>query len=412
MGANAAKNATSADQCIIIGYDAVGTGVMTGDDNTIIGATAGTNITSGELNIAIGRNAMHLGVVTGSNNIAIGTESGDDLTSGGSNVMMGTEAGRNINTGSQNTCIGHNSGASITTTSENTYVGSLAAGSGQSGNNVAVGSKALGSGGHGDYSVAMGWSAGEDLTGTQTTLIGGEAGRQATSTDASVAIGYNAMGEGATTGNQNTIVGAYAGKGMTSGSQSVFIGSYAGQTTTTGDYNICIGRDARTSSSSSAAQIVIGANLTGTTNNAVFIGTSAGHRRMDFLDDGTWDSGSDIRMKTNIEDSNMGLSFINKLRPVIFNWKSPSEFPQEWTDYNAENTEPLTSNTKIGLIAQEVKEAIDELGIEHYDGTWGERSDGQQEIGASDYVFPLIKAVQELTDKNEALEARLAALEG
>jgi hypothetical protein len=258
----------------------------------------------------------------------------------------------------------------------------------------------------------MGWSAGEDLTGTQTTLIGGEAGRQATSTDASVAIGYNAMGEGATTGDQNTIVGAYAGKGMTSGAQSVFIGSYAGQTTTTGDYNICIGRDARTSANNSAAQIVIGANLTGTTNNAVFIGTSAGHVRNDFLSDGTWDQVSDVRKKTNIEDSSMGLEFINKLRTVIFNFKAPSEYPEEWAEYNANQTEPIVKDKKIGLIAQEVKEAIDELGIEHYDGTWGERSDGQQEIGASDYVFPLIKAVQEQQTIIDDLKARIEELEG
>ena len=102
----------------------------------------------------------------------------------------------------------------------------------------------------------------------------------------------------------------------------------------------------------------------------------------------------------------MGLGFINKLRTVIYNYKAPSEYPEEWTEYDAKVMEPHCKDKKIGLIAQEVKEAIDELGIEHYDGTWGERPDGQQEIGPSDYIYPLIKAVQELSAQVEELKSK------
>jgi len=108
----------------------------------------------------------------------------------------------------------------------------------------------------------------------------------------------------------------------------------------------------------------------------------------------------------------MGLEFINKLRTVIFNWKAPSEFPKEWDAYNPEDTTPVTPNKKMGLIAQEVKEVIDELGIEHYDGTWGEKPDGQQEIGPADYIFPIIKAVQELSTQVDELKQELKTLKG
>jgi len=207
-----------------------------------------------------------------------------------------------------------------------------------------------------------------------------------------------------TTASNNTAVGYAALTANTTGTQNVALGKSAGNQITTGNYNVCIGYDTRTSAVGSSAQIVIGTSVIGTANNAVFIGTSAGHVRNDFLDDATWDQVSDVRKKTNIEDSSMGLEFINKLRTVIFNFKAPSEFPEEWAEYNANQTEPLTENKKIGLIAQEVKEVIDELGIEHYDGTWGEKPNGQQEIGPSDYIFPLIKAVQELSAEVEELK--------
>ena len=55
---------------------------------------------------------------------------------------------------------------------------------------------------------------------------------------------------------------------------------------------------------------------------------------------------------------------------------------------------------------------LDKLGIEHYDSVWGEKPDGQQEIGPSDYIYPLIKAIQEQQALIESLTARIATLEG
>ena len=35
---------------------------------------------------------------------------------------------------------------------------------------------------------------------------------------------------------------------------------------------------------------------------------------------------SDLHKKTNIESTDLGLSFINELRPVTFNWKPNKNF--------------------------------------------------------------------------------------
>ena len=58
-----------------------------------------------------------------------------------------------------------------------------------------------------------------------------------------------------------------------------------------------------------------------------------------------------------------------------------------------------------GMISQEVKTALDNAGIDGEDfGGWSENSVGQQELAYSMFVFPLIKAVQELSAKVVALE--------
>ncbi len=45
-------------------------------------------------------------------------------------------------------------------------------------------------------------------------------------------------------------------------------------------------------------------------------------------------------------------------------------------------------------------------------GGWDEMAGGVQTVGQSMFVYPLIKAIQELSAKNDALEARLTTLEG
>ena len=65
-----------------------------------------------------------------------------------------------------------------------------------------------------------------------------------------------------------------------------------------------------------------------------------------------------------------------------------------------------------GLIAQEVKEAIDKHNITDFGGWDEEESSGIQAISQGMFVHPLIKAVQELTKQVETLKTEVAALKG
>ena len=107
----------------------------------------------------------------------------------------------------------------------------------------------------------------------------------------------------------------------------------------------------------------------------------------------------------------MGLDFINEIRPVTFKWKPSYDIPKElYTLYN-ETNEKDTEVLNHGLIAQNVRAALDKYGDKSFTG-WDIAEDGSQSVGVGAFVLPLIKAVQELSAKNEALEARLAKLEG
>jgi hypothetical protein len=118
---------------------------------------------------------------------------------------------------------------------------------------------------------------------------------------------------------------------------------------------------------------------------------------------------SDAREKTDITPSALGLDFINKLKPVSYRWKVGQN--------NIDNEKVVPregKRTHYGLIAQEVKETIDSLGVGDFGG-WvlGDINDPESSQGLNygQFICPLVKAVQELTKKNTALEERLAKLE-
>ena len=51
--------------------------------------------------------------------------------------------------------------------------------------------------------------------------------------------------------------------------------------------------------------------------------------------------------------------------------------------------------TMHGMVAQEVKAALDKAGVDTFGG-WKLNNDGSQRLSNDMFVFPLIKAVQEL----------------
>jgi len=110
---------------------------------------------------------------------------------------------------------------------------------------------------------------------------------------------------------------------------------------------------------------------------------------------------SDKNFKKNISSLNIGLDLIKKLKPSQYNYK-----------IDAEDTPVM-----YGLIAQELEQSLDEINVKK-NSTWLLQHEPQEDEKQSDYnldyskLIPvLIKAIQELSAKNDALEARVAALE-
>ena len=178
---------------------------------------------------------------------------------------------------------------------------------------------------------------------------------------------------------------------------------------TTGTGNICIGTSTRTSAAGSTNQINIGYGVTGQANDNVTIGSFSGKIYNAYTSNATWTQTSDGRLKTNIQDDSLGLSFINRLRPVKFNWKPSDEIDQSLPYYNATN-QRNTETVIHGLIAQEVKAALDAEGVDTFAG-WDMGPDGIQAISREMFISPLIKAIQEQQAIITQLTARITALE-
>mgnify|MGYP003629721507 FL=1 len=181
---------------------------------------------------------------------------------------------------------------------------------------------------------------------------------------------------------------------------------------TTGDYNVCVGHGTD-GSITAGNQIAIGTGaVCDGANKGRWGNSSVGTNNIQT----DWTVDSDIRIKKNIEDSDIGLSFINALKARKYNKKHPSEYDAEilearykqgGTNYDDNKDEIIKDefdDNKVwnGLVAQEVKTVMDDLDVE-FSG-WSEDTKGKQGIQYSTLVVPLIKAVQELSAKVKALE--------
>ena len=110
-------------------------------------------------------------------------------------------------------------------------------------------------------------------------------------------------------------------------------------------------------------------------------------------------SSSDRRLKTDISDTQLGLEFINSLRPVEYRWRDKNIGYL----YNDDGSVPDVTNpgTRLheGFIAQEVKEALDSFGVNC--GIFMELNDGPDKIKGlnalryDEFIGPIVKAIQE-----------------
>jgi hypothetical protein len=374
----------------------IGQGTTYATTNFLIENSGGTQImklTDGGDNIAIGAGALDaITLGSGADNVAVGKNAGSAIDTGDFNQCIGTRAGFGITTGSHNTCIGYYAGDELTTESNNVYIGQQCGQKANSGNNIGIGTSVMaGAAGAKQLNIGMGFSA----------LYG------VTDGDYNIALGRHS-GYAITSGNGNTIIGGYnTGDAVTTGSYNTVYG-YNSDVAATVSNQIAIGKVATVTAQYG---IAIGDNVTAAGDRFVF-GRASNTMTNDFTTDNSWTQSSDLRKKQNINDADLGLSFINKLSTKTYQWKPAEEHPEEWKAYdvddegNKEYHKMDTETVMHGLIAQEVKEALDSEGCDTFAG-WKEYEDGQQGISKEMFVYPLIKAVQELSAKVAELEAKL-----
>ena len=439
---------------VAVGYQA-GLDMTTGIRNVLMGYSSGANLVAGSNNAAFGeqalitdRNGHH---TTALGHSALATQDFATATDS-NNTAVGYDAGLSITIGITNTLIGAFAGDALTDSDENVAVGSFALTADTLGfRSVAVGHGTLA---HQNmttatdtFNTAVGYVAGNRITtgakntfvgsnagflvttGTLNTLVGIEAGDALTTGQKNVAMGVGALSTGTTYNNNtaigmdalnaanittgadgsNTAVGFESGKIVSTGAQNTLVGYQSGDALTTGSSNVIIGGGADVSAGGAANQIVLGKSINCAGDNNFSFGKASNVVSNNFSSNASFSRSSDINKKSNIEDDVLGLDFINDLRTVTFNWKPNSEFPEHYKDYHP-TVNNMTTDIKLhGMIAQEVKAALDKQNVDTFGG-WLEEDDGSQRISQEMFVHPLIKAVQELSTQVNILKEEIEEL--
>ena len=118
---------------------------------------------------------------------------------------------------------------------------------------------------------------------------------------------------------------------------------------------------------------------------------------------------SDVRDKADIQDTKLGLSFIQKLRPVDFKWDMREDYRKDGEDLGDITHDGSKKRTRYhhGLIAQEVENVIKDTGIDFggYQDHSTKGNDDVKSIGYEELVAPMIKAIQELKEELDAYKA-------
>lgn len=295
----------------------------------------------------------------------------------------------------------------------------------------------------GDYSVAIGPTAdvkssntnnkgvaigyGSEARGYGPIAIGFNAASSGVSGTPDDSFGPVAIGFGASAKNYRTVgVGYYANA---TGSLAVSVGD---NSDATGYESTALGTYSQATHSNSTA---LGKGATSNANNSFHLGNSSISDLR--CQDTSITAVSDSRDKTNITALDIGLDFVETIEPKAFNKNNRNEYYDEditieelhqrleagedvsqtytfnQTEYD--NASRKFEKREFGFIAQDVAAALPSdysdtrVTFAENDPTHGF---DVQRFTPGDMVPILWKAVQELSAKNKALEARIEALEG
>jgi len=311
-------------------------------------------------------------------------------------------------------------------------------------------------GNFGNYNVSFGYGAlPSNLLGRSNTAIGYNALFADTTGFSNTAIGRSALYNNIK-GDNNTAIGDNALSQNTTGRYNVAIGSYNLYINTTGSFNtaincsdlmmdvvgpiLCGNGDSRyfgekefgggeiipLGNFSNTTAIGNGASITG--DNQVAIGNSSViSAKIGVI----WSTTSDGRAKKNVRANVPGLAFINRLQPITYNLdldvldelqKSDNPkinsirdslrmaLPPEEKEIIARARADKEKEVYSGFVAQDVEKTAKSLGYD-FNGVDAPGNDkGTYGLRYAEFVVPLVKAVQELSAKNDQLQEQVNEL--
>lgn len=434
------------------------------DSNTVLGSSALSLNVAGTQTTAIGNLALNAN--TANNNTAVGFKAMTTNTTGNTNTSVGSESLQTNLSGNENSAFGYRALYLATSTVKNNAVGRLALG------NILTGNQNVGIGNNAGLVTPSG---NQNTTSDFSVYIGNDTKPSLDNNQNEIVIGYNADGLGSNSvvlGNGSilttilrgqTLIGTTTVGAPTYGSTpqlvvanpfsnvggvidirnlntSIVSDSLLGRIQFTGKSDAIVGF-------TSAAIEVISTGSMGTGNNgggALKFMTSPGTfptnpiERMRIAQNGTVQPGtdnsyslgasgirwsavwaangtiqtSDEREKKDIVDSDLGLDFISKLRPVSFKWKVGKNEVTSELDGLDEEGNPKTKTvvtpiegkrTHYGLIAQEVEELLDG---KDFGGFIHDKETDIKGLRYDQFIPVLINAVKELKAEIELLKSK------
>ncbi len=353
-------------------------------------------------NTATGWNAL-LSNTTGIHNTANGFDALATNTTGEENVAVGYAALISNTTGNSNTATGNYSLYNNTTGNYNTASGNLALWASTTGtSNTVNGYQSLRYNTTGSANTSNGVnSMFSNIDGYGNTATGFQALYSNTSGYYNTASGYNSAYNDASTFN-NTEIGSFAGNGVANGDGNTYVGYSAGPATAG------IGNSA-----------AFGQYATPLASNVIRIGsttiTSIGGQV-------GWTTFSDGRFKKNIKENVPGLEFINQLHPITYTLditglnkktgidKKISSTNEQLRSINNAAITQQEKNIYTGFIAQDVEKAAKKLGYNFSGVDVPKNENDLYGLRYDEFVVPLVKAVQELSAKNDNLQKQIDEL--
>jgi len=308
------------------------------------------------------------------------------LTTSGGVAQWANPSGSSLinNAGTRNLFAGANVGGNGT---DNAFYGDYAGAGNTTGNyNVMIGTQAGQTKTSGDLNTIIGWAAGRTNTAHQgNTLVGAQAGEFTTPTgNVNTFVGEKA-GWNVTDGTANVMVGHRSGQNTTTGFFNVFVGTLIGGTNTTGTRITLVGNNADVSANNLNNATAIGEGATVNASNKVRIGNTS----VSVIEGQVaFTAASDQRFKKDIKGLTAGLDFVMKLKPVSYQMKNLSDTRTNW-----------------GFLAQDIERIV---GSENAILTIGEDKDRTLGLRYTDFVAPLVKAMQEQQKEIEDLQNKLA----